>query len=233
MMRVNAILFDLYDTLAYLDVERYKQLKRTMAEKAGVSPELFLQFWRLYSKLKNQGDILCEEERVSKVLRDLNKLPDRRLIRELAEDEYSFQENEVRLYDDSKSLLYELKKMSLKTGLVTNTGYSTRNVPELLGLATFMDAIVMSYEVRSVKPGAMIYIKACTLLGVEPKDCLFVGDGNDGEIDGALQLGMTTIMVDRHHENTGWYPQPTAKADYRVEQVGEVLDIVKQLNKLQ
>ena len=41
-----------------------------------------------------------------------------------------------------------------------------------------------------VKPDPHIYQHACENLDVAPSDCIFVGDGNSGELRGAAQVGM-------------------------------------------
>ena len=41
-----------------------------------------------------------------------------------------------------------------------------------------------------VKPDSDIYQHACKNLGVAPSDCIFIGDGNSDELQGAAQVGM-------------------------------------------
>src|SRR3989337_748495 len=44
--KIKAILFDLYDTLLYVETEGLHQAQRRIAERLGVSREAFLQTWR-------------------------------------------------------------------------------------------------------------------------------------------------------------------------------------------
>ena len=48
-----------------------------------------------------------------------------------------------------------------------------------------------------IKPDPGIYLEACRLLGVAPAACLFVGDGNGRELDGAKGVGMEAVRIER------------------------------------
>ena len=46
-----------------------------------------------------------------------------------------------------------------------------------------------------MKPDPPIYAETCRRLSVEPADCLYVGDGSDRELTGALEVGMTPVLL--------------------------------------
>ena len=46
-----------------------------------------------------------------------------------------------------------------------------------------------------MKPDPRIYRLAAERLGVEPRDCLYVGDGIGRELPGAAEVGMTAVMI--------------------------------------
>ena len=74
-----------------------------------------------------------------------------------------------------------------------------RTVP--LGLArnsvriALLESPVFSCSVGLKKPDPRIYAAACRKLNVEPADCLYVGDGSDLELTGALKAGMTPVLL--------------------------------------
>jgi putative hydrolase of the HAD superfamily len=74
-----------------------------------------------------------------------------------------------------------------------------------------------------VKPDPMIYLKICDLLGVEPKQVAFVGDGEDDEMEGAKAAGMTTILV--RHEGAYSLSHPLDYSGLRIESLMELLQI--------
>ena len=62
-------------------------------------------------------------------------------------------------------------------------------------LAPLFDVAVLSFDVGMAKPDPRIYELATERLGVAANDCLYVGDGSDGELSGAAQAGMTAVLM--------------------------------------
>ena len=61
-------------------------------------------------------------------------------------------------------------------------------------LAQRFDVAVFSCDVGLAKPDPAIYRLAAERLGVAPAECVFVGDGADGELVGAAAVGMTVFV---------------------------------------
>jgi putative hydrolase of the HAD superfamily len=55
-----------------------------------------------------------------------------------------------------------------------------------------------------MKPARQIYERACAELGVEPAECLFVGDGANDELRGAQDVGMRPVLIHREGEEPHW-----------------------------
>jgi FMN phosphatase YigB (HAD superfamily) len=68
---------------------------------------------------------------------------------------------------------------------------------EALGLSLYVDAFILSSHVGVTKPNQLIYTRATDSLRLQASQCVFVGDGNDHELDGARQVGMYTIKINR------------------------------------
>jgi putative hydrolase of the HAD superfamily len=66
---------------------------------------------------------------------------------------------------------------------------------EALGLAPLLDTMVFSEEVGVQKPAPEIFLHACRELGVEPEDAIFVGDRLETDVQGAANVGMTTVQA--------------------------------------
>jgi FMN phosphatase YigB (HAD superfamily) len=81
--------------------------------------------------------------------------------------------------------------------LVSNASSPTESLFESLGLRPFFDAVTWSFRVGATKPEPAIYLDACRALATAPSECLFVGDGNARELDGARALGMTAVRIER------------------------------------
>ena len=67
-------------------------------------------------------------------------------------------------------------------------------------LASRFDVAVFSCEVGLAKPDPGIYRLAAGRLGVDPTECVFVGDGADGELAGAAAVGMTVLRTTEHSD---------------------------------
>ncbi len=70
--------------------------------------------------------------------------------------------------------------------------------------AGLFDAEVFSSRVGLSKPDPRIYLHCCELLGVEPQEAVFVGDGANDELAGARRVGMDAILIHREGEPPLW-----------------------------
>ena len=62
-------------------------------------------------------------------------------------------------------------------------------------LGGLIDVLVFSSEIGLRKPDPAIYLAATEGLGVDPKACLYVGDGANRELTGAAFVGMTPVRI--------------------------------------
>ena len=99
----------------------------------------------------------------------------------------------------AQALLQALRGRGLKTAIVAN---SWPEPPRLLradveasGLGGLIDVCVFSSEVGSSKPDAAIFLRALAELGVDPLDAMFVGDRLVADVQGAANVGMTTVQA--------------------------------------
>jgi putative hydrolase of the HAD superfamily len=103
------------------------------------------------------------------------------------------------LVGSAHALLDSLRGRGLKTGVVANAwpepGRLLRRDAEELGVAERMDVMVFSTEVGVRKPDPAIFLDALARLGVDPVDALFVGDRLDVDVQGAANVGMTTVQA--------------------------------------
>lgn len=86
---------------------------------------------------------------------------------------------------------------ALPLALVSNASPTAEALLDSLGLRRYFAATAWSFRVGVLKPDPAIYREACRALGVPPHRCLFVGDGNARELDGARALGMFAVRITR------------------------------------
>jgi HAD superfamily hydrolase (TIGR01509 family) len=99
----------------------------------------------------------------------------------------------------AQALLDALRSRGLDTGLVANSwpdpGRVLRRDAEVLGFAERLDVMVFSEEVGVRKPAPEIFLHACRELDVDPVDTMFVGDNLKTDVQGAANVGMTTVQA--------------------------------------
>lgn len=91
-------------------------------------------------------------------------------------------------------LLAALRARDLRVGLLSNIAIDIRARLTQLGLLQHLDVVVLSFEEGMVKPDPRIFILAAERLGLEPRECLYVGDDPRSDA-GAVAAGMPCLLV--------------------------------------
>jgi putative hydrolase of the HAD superfamily len=103
---------------------------------------------------------------------------------------------DTRLRPDAVSALWAIKARGLATAVISDCTHELPAFLPSLPVAPLLDTRVFSVEVGVCKPEPEIYWAACNNLGVEPSECLYVGDGGSRELTGAEAVGMTAVRLD-------------------------------------
>jgi putative hydrolase of the HAD superfamily len=77
-----------------------------------------------------------------------------------------------------------------------------------------------------MKPDAEIYLQTADALGVAPADTLYVGDGANDELRGALDVGMTPVLIAVNGREP-WWPAAREWDGARIAAIPEVLELVE------
>ena len=96
-----------------------------------------------------------------------------------------------------------------------------------LNLHHLFDAVVTFDDTRERKPNPGPFRKALQLLKVKPNESLMVGDWAERDVVGAKQVGMKTVFA-RYGDTFG---TKKSGADYDIDDIAEVVAIVKKENK--
>jgi HAD superfamily hydrolase (TIGR01549 family) len=105
-----------------------------------------------------------------------------------------------RLYPDVIPTLKELRKAGIQMGIVSENLKLSRDLrTELAHLCKgeYFDSVVTSEEVSLHKPDPKLFIAGARSLGVDPGDCLYVGDSLELDIKGARKAGMDAALICR------------------------------------
>jgi HAD superfamily hydrolase (TIGR01509 family) len=211
-MQVEAVLFDLFDTLLLLESQEayYKPSLRKLYDflvKNGVNV-LFEDFCKVYFEVR---DKFYSESRKSLEEPHFNV----RVAETLHRFGYDFDVSDlvvvgatmafadefmryVSLDNDAVDVLEKLHG-KYKLGLVSNFA-----IPECgwklldkFGLKRFFDVVVISGEVNQRKPNPEIFQRALKTLGVKASKAVFVGDMLDLDVIGPNKVGMKTVFIER------------------------------------
>ncbi|MDR2028166.1 MAG: HAD-IA family hydrolase [Treponema sp.] len=125
------------------------------------------------------------------------------------------------------ALLQKLRDRGFKTALISNADVADIYHWRGSALSRSFDAAIFSYEVGLLKPDPRIFRMALERLGTGADQCLYVGDGGHGELRGAKEAGMTTVLTTEYIRRA-WPEKINAlrqEADHVVEGLEEIWDI--------
>jgi putative hydrolase of the HAD superfamily len=190
-MTPRAAIFDLWGTLIPFDFERGQHLFALFAKALGVPAEEFEREWRRGYHQRLVSDLRASFEDVCGVL----GVTRAGAVDECLELRVEGHREMFVPREDAVATLRELRVGGYSTGLITNC---SSEIPELLhesSLAGLFDVEVFSCNAGLRKPDRAIYELATTQLGVDPQLCLYIGDGDDQELDGARDFGMRAVLL--------------------------------------
>ena len=192
----SSLVVDLFGTLVpKWPSQLSAQTQRQMAEYLGVAETTFIEAWQSSAHGWQIGR-KTPEESVSDVLAILGLPAEISRKDNLCHMWRNLVQECIRPRSDGVlDTLRWCRENSIKVGLVSNAGPDVPPVFRRHYMATLVDTAVFSCEVGMMKPDPLIYWKACEQLGVEPVDCIYVGDGGSNELDGALHVGMKPVML--------------------------------------
>jgi putative hydrolase of the HAD superfamily len=188
-MRFRAVVFDLWQTLVPWPAESAQELNERLAEIWGADPETFHEAWLARRRERELGPI---EPHLRSIGEELGLTGDLEAVMTMRRD-WTFESLVPR--EDAVPTLEELRRRGHLLGMISACSQDVPDVWARTPFGTLFDSIVFSCSVGVSKPDPRIYRLVCDELGVEPGDCLFVGDGANDELPGAERAGMTALQL--------------------------------------
>ena len=190
---IRAVIFDMYETLVTL-MTGPQCFSRDMAALAGADVTAFRAAWRRTEDDRMLGRTTFEEA-VRSSLEACGAWSQTAyeaiLHQRLASREICLE----RLHPQILPMLDALKKSGAQTGLITNCQSEEVSAIRRSVLWPYFDASIMSFEVGLMKPDPAIFRCCMERLGVNPPECLYVGDGGSRELEAASDLGMRPLQA--------------------------------------
>ncbi len=129
----------------------------------------------------------------------------------------------TRVFDGFEEVLVSIERAGIRWGIVTNKpGWLTMPLLNQLGLAARCGCVVSGDTLAERKPHPLPLLHAAELLGLAPRDCLYLGDA-ERDVQAARNAGMIPLVAGFGYLDDGEDP-----AEWRPDAVlgrpGDLLD---------
>lgn len=205
---IRGVLFDIDDTLIDLASAQTVTFRQTMARQVGASrldPSTLAEATRYFARdldghydryvageLDFLGQRLARVQGALRLLR-LDTAPDKDLWGETYE-------REVRarwaLFDDVQPTLEWLDSHGIPYGAVSNNVEAYQR-GKLAEVDLHWEIVVGTDTAGAPKPDPAPFLEACRLLDRDPADVAMIGDNPQADGQGALNAGLTSILIER------------------------------------
>jgi len=200
VVKIKAVLFDLYGTLAYVEnpvteteISEYlfsggyevspQQLKAAWTFVSFIDyPKYGYKNWRSYfSKIFWRLKVKVDEETLSAIVKLLESKP-------------------YQLYPDAAGAVIKAKENGFKTAIVTTIAYFQFK-KAVQPIRNYFDFIMTGYEAGCDKTNPKMYRKVLEILNVRPEEAVMIGDDVPIDIILPKQLGINAILLNREGKN--------------------------------
>jgi HAD superfamily hydrolase (TIGR02253 family) len=124
--------------------------------------------------------------------------------------------------------LIELAKMHMKLGVVSDAPAKEAWLRLCyLNFHHLFDAVVTFDDTGVRKPNPEPFRKILDMLQIRPAEAVMVGDWAERDVVGAAQVGMKTVFA--RYGNT--FDTEVSNADYDIDDISEIIGIVKEQNR--
>jgi putative hydrolase of the HAD superfamily len=125
----------------------------------------------------------------------------------------------------AEQVLTQLKDEGYQLAIVSNGGHDTRlNTIRGLGIEPYFDEIISSGLVGFNKPQPEIFQITAERLGVQPAQCLYIGDHPINDVQGATEAGMHALWMQGFHTDAEYI-------QYKIQQLPEIFAHLQLLNQ--
>jgi len=197
-----------------------------MSEAAGIDVDIVRMTWRRAYHRRVTGELGPIESEIEQFLLDLGSKKDNGVRDAILEEFYQLSRDLVVPFDDVEPALRSMKDNGLKIGLLTNCSRNLPPIFESLDINSLFDSRTYSSMEGLTKPQLELFNRACKALGVEQERCLFVGDGDNEELQGAKNAGLVPVMIERGSIAGDYLINPTEEWDPLISSFSELKDII-------
>lgn len=223
-------MFDLFGTLLEQIRENvFEASLKKMSAAVGIGYQDFYNTWiKETNDRRHKGEFKSIENEIKYICETYNVFISDKQIKRASEYRYEFTKDSMVPRKDALDTLKAIKKAGLLVGLISDCSVEVPQYWTNLGFDLYFDIKIFSCEVGLRKPDPKIFQLACEKSGIEPEDCLYIGDGFSNELTGASSAGMHAVLIqspdDPKIEKLSWEGN-TWQGD-RIESLGEVINVI-------
>ena len=221
---IKAVIFDMFETLVTLFTGK-TYFSEDIAEDLGISLDDFRREWHVTEKDRSTGKYTIGEG-LAIALKQLGVYSEDKVKLAAEHRKQALTDTFTAIPEETVNLLRDLRKAGKKTGLITNTFSDERDFIRESELYPLFDAALISYEQGICKPAPELFRRMTELLGVEPGECLYVGDGGSRELFAAREAGMKAVQCTWFHD-LAFEPHIPCPILDEFEQAGHPSDILQ------
>jgi HAD superfamily hydrolase (TIGR01509 family) len=188
----RACLVDVFDTAVSIDLATHNA---ALAERAGVDPDAFAAAFRPWAVPAMDGSVSIRQA-MAEVLSACGVAADAAAVDRLVAADRELVDELSVLHPDVVPFLESVRELGVRTAFVSNCAENTRPLLDRLGLSVLVDELVLSCEVRAVKPDPAIFAVAVERLDVRAEESLFVDD-QAAFCVAAEAAGIRAVRIDR------------------------------------
>ncbi|TME28632.1 MAG: HAD family hydrolase [Chloroflexi bacterium] len=127
---------------------------------------------------------------------------------------------------DGATTVKLLRDRGYRIGLLSNTWWAAdwHNADLVMhGLAALIDVIVYTSDLAHSKPHPAVFDEVASRLGVEPQECVMIGDRMVDDVSGALEAGMRAVW----RKNESGFPSSIAVPTAEVTRLAELPELLR------
>ena len=227
---IKAVIFDMFETLVTLFAGPV-YMGKEIAEEIGISEAKFREIWNPTDEDRTLGKRTLEDV-IEESLRVNN-----RYSRELLESIISKRKRMLQtsfepahIHPEIIPMFQALKEQKIKIGLITNCYFEERDIIKNSVLFEYFDVICMSCELGMKKPDVRIFQKCMEDLGLEPTECLYIGDGGSLELETAEAVGMHPLQAAWYLKDEWNQPARRKPGFAQAESPMDVIAVINEMN---
>lgn len=193
---MKAVLFDLFGTLVDNPTQaQVRDMHYAVADVLGIDPERYEQGWKQTFRERTRGEYGSVAGAIAAAAAWAELRFDEALLDNAVKVRHLQTEGWLMPRSDAVDTIRHIRSKGMLTGLLSNCTDDVPIIWPTLAFAAIIDHPLFSSVEKIRKPEPEFYHLALDRLNVEPSNCLYVADGDNGELAAAKKIGMEVVMI--------------------------------------